>query len=240
MNVIKPRANVTVPRPPAAWGAKLEVLKAKLAAFYGHHHPMTSVIGEDSPGRHAVHCVYSFGLGTIMEGKHLPETAPFCWRFLAGGHKNMTTAAGCMASDGLGKSAEPRVMATWETPEAAELLRDTESLNKKFERLNEDSYELRVLRIPALYIEAFWLKLLNSSRGRRRGSESPGDLIVPYGLLVADGRIKLNSGTTLKKNEVYSVAKFLETIRGAASQRLKFDDHKLTRAASAHAGRLAQ
>jgi len=223
MNVIR-HPNLKVPMPLPEW---CERLKASVAGFAHPHHPLVCAIEDAWPGRHAVYCVYSFGLETITTLHLHPERLkkdPFCWRYVAAGHRSGCKAIGCMALP-----QRPRVMATLESTELADLLRDTEELNQ-LEHLAHNSYEIRVLRIPALYLEAFWLKC-----GWREGNQdryTPAclqmDLIVPYGLLLDDqDYVKLNSGAEgkLKRNQAYPMGEFLQAVRGAAQQRMKFKDH---------------
>ena len=70
------------------------------------------------------------------------------------------------------------------------------------------------MRIPALYIEAFWLRCT-----------SRGDLMVPYGLLLdGKGFIKVGAKGRLTKNKAYPVAEFLRIVGKAARQRLAAED----------------
>ena len=64
-------------------------------------------------------------------------------------------------------------------------------------------YELRLLTIPALSVEAVWLK---SQTGKH-------DLMVPY--LPAAG---------LRSMRFYPLDRFLRTLQREAQERLKFDD----------------
>jgi len=56
----------------------------------------------------------------------------------------------------------------------AEILADSEQLNDLTHLTGHpnDHYELRILRVPGLCLEAFWLKCLRTKKD---------DLIVPYG-----------------------------------------------------------
>lgn len=218
MNVInvKTAKNLSVPRPSAEW---MQKLRASMAAFDVPSHSFSDCVAEETwPGRQAVHCVYSVGLRTIIGLEGLGSIdKPLGWRFLAGGHKEIATAVACMSSHEVsGKTA--KVLATLEAPEVAEILRHTEDLGKLPQVRNHpsDHYELRVIRIPALFIEAFWLK----SQGAKP------DLIVPYAVIL-DRRnsTKLGTGKTLIKNQAYTAADFLKTIRPAAQQKLAIGDN---------------
>jgi hypothetical protein len=215
MNVITAE-NLKAPRPSTDW---LQQLKTSMRAFAGQGDPLGSVFYDETwPGRQAWHCVYSVGLETIKDLTKLDGiNKPLCWRFIAGGHESMTTAAGCWTTHEYSGTAA-KVMATLQSPEMAEMLANAERLN----HLNDlsgyprNQYELRVLRIPGLCIEAFWLKSLSARRA---------DLIVPYGLVShGSDRIKLCAGENLHKNKAYPAAEFLEMIRDAASKRLAADN----------------
>ena len=172
--------------------------------------------GEDWPGRNAAHCIYSIGLSTLID-PNLTDlddvNKPVGWRFIAGGHPSLPTAAACYAPDE--KSGfKAKIACAMRTAGLAELLACAAALNglEEVEKNPSSHYHLRVIRIPALYLEAFWLK------SQRAGTP---DLIVPYGLILADSNsIKLGAGATLRRNQAIPVDKFLKTIRAAAVARL--------------------
>jgi len=216
MNVITAK-NLTVPRPSGEW---MQKLRASMLAFAGPGHPLADCLAEETwPGRHAMHCVYSVGLRTIIDLKGLDNVdKPLGWRFIAGGHRSMGTAAACWSPHESSRLTA-KVACAFEAPELAELLADTEQLNQLPALKNYPShhYDLRVLRIPALHLEAFWLKSQSAERG---------DLIVPYGLTLEDtDSIKLSAGRPLKKNQAYPVARFLDYIRDAARLQLATGDN---------------
>jgi hypothetical protein len=108
-----------------------------------------------------------------------------------------------------------KVMAALQGREMADILASAEKLNhlKQVSGSPKVDYELRVLRIPGLCVEAFWLK-------SPAGAE-PGDVIVPYGLVLGGtDTIKLFGGGTLKKDQAYPAADFLEIAKDAARKRL--------------------
>ena len=209
--------NLNAPEPSGEW---MQKLTTSMAAFAGPSDPIATCLYDKSwGGRQAVHCIYSVGLRTIADPKGLEKYTdkPFCWRFIAGGHKNMTMAAGCLATHAL-HGPDARVMAAFHGAEMAEVLANTEQLNdlKELTGHPADNYEMRVLRIPALYIEAFWLRCTKK-----------GDLMVPYGLLLdGKGSIKVGAKGRLTKGKAYPVAEFLKIVGKAARQRLKADEKK--------------
>jgi hypothetical protein len=215
MNIITAK-NLTAPTPSDGW---MQKLRTSLAAFATPNGPFTAALyDENGPGRHACHCVYSVGLQTVKDLKKLDGiNKPFCWRFFADGQTTTPMATSCFATHELnGLSA--KVIAAMQGPEVADVLASAEQLNRLSQVSDPNyQYELRVLRIPGLCIEAFWLKSLSAERE---------DLIVPYGLCL-DGKnsIKLISGERFDKNEAYPVDKFLTIVGDAAVQRLAADDN---------------
>jgi len=213
MNVIDPKPkNLTAEPPSDEWTKQL---RSSAAAFAGPGHPLASCFYADSwKGRQASHPIYSVGLHTIIDAKDLTSVnKPFCWRFLAGGHREMAMAAGCLTTHEV-HGLPAKVMAVLPGKEMKEVLDSVEQLSKLPEVKDNpsDKYDVRVLRIPALYMEAFWLK-----------SESPQkeDLIVPYGLLLnGNGGVKFGTQRPLRKDHAYLVTRFLDTIRDAAQKRL--------------------
>jgi hypothetical protein len=209
MDVITAK-NLTVRKPSPDW---IQQLRVSLAAFAGPGNPLIPAFYEETwQGRQAVHCIYSVGLTTLIDPKGLAGIdKPFCWRFLAGGHRALATAAGCWATHELHQSP-PMIMATFHGPEMADTLSSTEQLNSLKELTDQPGtqYDLSVLRIPALYIEAFWVRCPKGN-----------DLIVPYGLLLdSKGLIKAGAEGRLVKNKAYPVAEFLGIVSKAAKQRL--------------------
>jgi hypothetical protein len=216
MDVITAR-NLNVPKPSAEWTEKL---KAALAAFAHPGDPLVAGLwADDWPGRHSVHCLYSVGLRTVMglTEAGMDQLKPCSWRFIAGGHKSMPTASGCWATyehDGV----PPKIMAAVQAREMADLLACAEQLNtlKEFGDNPNYQFELRVLRVPALHLEGFWVKCL-SAQG--------GDLVLPYGLLL-DGQnlVKLGAGARLNRNQPYPMAAYLNLVQEAARLRLAAED----------------
>jgi hypothetical protein len=206
MNVIT-ATNLTIPKPSQAW---TQQMRASLAAFAKPGDSRTAGIGVDNwPGPEAVHCLYSVGLQAIINAKALDAfDSPTVWRYMAGSHENGATAAVCWVTPEL----HGKVVATARAAEAADVLASTALLNKLSEVMNPNNqYEIRVLRVPALCVEAFWLK-----------STTPGgDVLVPYGLVQgASNQIKLPGGGRLNKNQAYPVADFLKIATEAAKKRL--------------------
>jgi hypothetical protein len=218
MNVITVK-NLKTPRPSSE---QMRELREGLEAFLGPDDPLTaSVRAENWPGRTAVHITYYVGLRTLTELDKLDKSklGPLSWRILAGGHPTMTTAAGCMATYG-GPGLPPvKVLAVTRGPAAAEVLTYTEQLNDLVEVRDNprNDYELRVLRIPALGTEVFWLKSLSP--------EQRDDLVVPYGWIPSGWDfVKPGGDGKPNKNQAVPAADFLGNLRAAARQRMAQPD----------------
>ena len=215
MHVITAR-NLTVPTPSDGW---MQKLRTSLTAFAAPDGPFTAALyDENGPGRWARHCVYSVGLKTIRDLKKLDGiNKPLCWRFFADGHEAMRMATCCFATHELNGS-QAKVIAVLQGAEVADILASAEQLNHLNQVTDPNyQYEIRVLRIPGLSLEAFWLKALSAERE---------DLIVPYGLCLGDNNlIKLSAGRTLNKNKAYSLSEFLNTAQDAARERLAADEN---------------
>ncbi len=215
MNVTKPikPKNLSSPWPSESW---MKQLRTSMAAFAGPGNPLADCLaGESWPGRKAAHCVYSLGLSTLIDPNltDLDDLKnPLCWRFIAGGHKSMKTATACYAPDE-NSGFNAKIACTLSAPELAEILASAEALNelKEVSANPSNHYNLRVLRIPGLYLEAFWLK------SQRAGTP---DLIVPYSLIPHGSNSIKGGGKTLHKDEAYTAADFLEITRAAAVARL--------------------
>jgi hypothetical protein len=201
MNVIT-ATNLKALMPSALWTQKL---RASLADFATPGDPLTTgLLAENWQGPETAHPIYSVGLQSIMNPNVLASVnQPICWRFMTGG------------SD----PAEKASSGCWATPEATDVLASTALLNKLSIVADQpgNQFEIRVLRIPGLVVEAFWLKYT----GLEAGS---ADWIVPYGLVQGGANlIKLPGGGTLNKNQAYTASDFLKIAADAAHKRLEAD-----------------
>lgn len=215
MNVIRTK-NLNTPRPSAEW---IREARRSLTRLVGSGNPLVSVIcDETSPQRHAVHRIWSLGLTSLVDLKSLEnwKGRPMCWRFVASGHKSFEAGAGgCWAIDDA-EGAHPRVVSISQGHEMSGLLRDAELLNDA-DQFRDHEYDLQVLRIPALYLEAFWLKCRSNH----------DDWVVPYGLIrggESQEYIKLHGKARLTRNKPYKASAFLNVVQGVARQRLSAPD----------------
>jgi hypothetical protein len=197
----------------------MQSLRASLAGFAPTGSPLTTgLMDENWPGPQASHPIYSVGLSSILRPDALAALDKiFCWRFIAG---DLTAgmAAGCWATaevDGV----PAKILAAIRGAEAADVLSSATGLNNLTVVSGQPNnhYDVRVLRVPGLSLEAFWLK----STGDTASGSTSSDWIVPYGLVVRGAStIKLPGGHTLNKNQAYSVAEFLTIAGDAARNRL--------------------
>jgi hypothetical protein len=174
-------------------------------------------------GPHAAHEVYTVPLRTIAaadsETLHSLDR-PACWRFIAGGQDHETVATGCIVTHEKHGLA-PKVIAAMRSPEMARVLEHLKRVNHLPEVAEhpEHRYEVRILRIPELYVECIWLKSLGDHRDR----------FIPYGWLRKDtDRIKVFGERTLEINKAYTTEEFLSVVvppaKELCSQRLRRDD----------------
>jgi len=219
MNVIT-ASNLRVPMPSADF---MRRLKVSLAGFATPCSGLTTgLMVENWDGPQAVHTIYSVATSTIVKGLG-QVTKPISFRFLAG-RRNEPVARVCWTSPEV-HGLPAKVVAATEGAEAAEVLASTERLNylQEVSGYPAHYYEVRVLRVPTLFIETFWLKAL---------SGGPTDLVVPYaGVVAGTDDIKLPGGKTLKRNQSIPLEDFLTTARAAADARIKIGPLKARRPA---------
>ena len=204
--------NLTLPKPSSSWLANLKV---NLTDFAGRDDPLLHVVEMACPGPSTSHRVYVLGLQEIAAGGGVEKARSLGWRFLAGGHPGEHQAVGCQTTDDQIAGLPAKVIATSRTQSIADLLNDFTQL-VELRQLKADpnhTYELRVLRVAGLYLEAFWLKAPPGAQN---------DWIVPYGLLWDDKReyIKLPGGVRLNRMEAIRAANFVGKIKDCAQKRL--------------------
>ncbi len=225
MNVIT-ASNLRALAPSAAW---MQSLKASLAAFAPTGSPLTAGLLDDNwAGPQIAHPIYSVGLAAIADPNLLAGLEKiFCWRFMAADAVGSPTATGCWATPEI-PGVPAKIVAAIRGPEAADALTSTERLN----HLNivtgqpNNTYDIRVLRVPGLCMEVFWLKYT----GVAPMAGASGDWLVPYGLVISGAdTIKLPGGATLNKNQAYTADDFLKIAGVAARNRLAAEQLLATR-----------
>lgn len=217
MNVIT-AINLKALTPSAVW---MQRLRASLADFAPANSSLiTGLLAENWDGPQAVHPIYSVGLQSIMSPTVLSTLdQPICVRFITGGTDPTAQATGCWATPE-GQGLPAKIVAAMRGLEATDVLTSTASLNHLSIVTTQPAnpYEIRVLRIPGLCVEAFWLKFT----GAQAQDAAAGDWIVPYGLVMGRANIiKLPGGGTLNKNQAYPASDFLRIAADAAQKRLE-------------------
>lgn len=146
------------------------------------------------------HEVHTIGLDALIEHRPLTESPTVAWRFL------VETPAGPVASSEVAadEGGQPTVFAQLnEGPyvaSTARMLSDLEGIPE----VESGDYEVRMLKIPGLYVAALWLD-------DRDGDD---DLIIP----LDPAPDFLEAGRTYREEE------FLAAVEEPARQRLDFDD----------------
>ncbi len=150
------------------------------------------------------HPVYFVPLDALADGKLLAAAKQTSWRYLlvqdnaaiaeaelSVGRRGAKGAAG-RPLEFAGLTHGPFAAATVDALGAAERLPQVAS----------SDYELRLLRIPAVYLVALWLH------------GATDDILIPMG----------DPPGGLKKNQPYTESAVIEALRGAAGQAKQFDD----------------
>lgn len=115
----------------------------------------------------APHPTYNLGLEAIGSAKPLDKAILTAWSYVVlNGEQSIATAEALPAS---GKR-QPVFASTSEGPTATSI-GTAIAVAEALPELQEKTYELAVLRVPALYVTALWL------RGSERGT--PDDLFIP-------------------------------------------------------------
>ena len=148
----------------------------------------------------APHPVFDLQLDQLAAGAGLGAAKPAGWRFLimrgqaAIGSAEVVVDVGGAASQVSALNTGPFVASTERGIRSAERLPQVE----------HGSFELRLLRIPALYILALWLK----------NTSDASDIIIPLP----------PAPRYVEQGHPYGPAEFLQRLRGLAKDRLAFDD----------------
>jgi hypothetical protein len=144
------------------------------------------------------HRIYTAGLTDLAKGKWNGKAQLVGWRYL-------------LQRDGTASfSAEVNVVSgehTFSQLNQGPFVGQTADLVEKAEqsgRVEDGSYELNVLRIPALYVMALWL----------RNMENGGDIVIPMGPTIPE----------LEPGREYDLDEISLILAKAAQARLSFDD----------------
>lgn len=194
---------ITFPKAPRAAAAKLVGHLTELARERKMPYRMSEMRLE-SLSHSEAHPVYFVPLDALAKGKLLQAAKQTSWRYLlvqdnapiaeaelAAGSRS-TKAAKSRSLDFVSLTHGPFAGATVDALGAAERL----------PQVARDDYELRLLKISAVYFVALWL----------HGAKD--DILVPMG----------QPPGGLKANEPYTETQVLEALRGSVAQARRFDD----------------
>lgn len=165
--------------------------------------PLSRILASPSGGQWRIHCLYLLGLQEIIDGKDFQSAAvPTGWRFLLSGAGGEAAAGYVTVRD-----PEPRMTSLG----ADQKLKENMAYATAIDRIVEESpelsgkdYELRLLSIPCLLMEVFWLVPPAGGPGH--------DLVFPYKTLVDELR-----------PQMYTVEQFLAISRPLAEERQAAD-----------------
>jgi hypothetical protein len=142
--------------------------------------------------------VWVLALEDLSNGAGLNGARQVGWGFLAGSPGGRPIAAQITAS-GAGQKQELTAVA--HGPEVALLIQSIHEA-QSMAALQNDSYELELLRIPGILVEAFWMR---ASQG--------ADLVVPFHTMSKE----------LDRRRAYKVDEFIAAARSLADAFRRFD-----------------
>jgi hypothetical protein len=156
------------------------------------------------------HPVYFVPLDALAKGKLLDAAKQTGWRYLLVQDNAAVAEAELSVSRGA-KSAKASKTATTARPlQFASLTHgpfaaatvDALGAAERLPQVERDDYEMRLIKIPAVYFVALWL----------HGAK--GDILIPMG----------DPPGGLERNKPYTEAQIIEALRGSAQQALRFDE----------------
>src|SRR2546429_2368554 len=179
---------------PAASDEVRRALIAAIADFVEPDDPLGPALHKAELGLH----IFTLGLSNIANQEGFADAKSAGWRFLAGSSVGEAIAGDVME---IPPGTAPRMTSVSHDPlvgRAIQAVHELESLPE----VHDQDYELNVVRIPGLLIEAFWLK----SRGK-----GP-DLVIPV----------LTRETGLKRMKPYPMEQFLTEVEPLVEKFLAF------------------
>lgn len=186
---------LTISTPPQG---SLQALQAGAAEFSGVA-DITGAAGSARAEGMLPHKIFTIGLTDLVDKSWVGKTRMVGWRYLIQRPDGVALSAEVEASS----SGEHRLSQLNEGPfveQTAELASDARSS----QRVENGSYELAVLRIPAIYVMALWLK-----------SQGGGDdIIIPMAPTLDE----------LEPGREYGIDEITPILVAAARERLEFDD----------------
>jgi hypothetical protein len=184
--------------PPASLAALAPILGPAPAA---HANALRALVADATPDHVTLPTpVYVLGLDSLINGRGLADARLVGWRYIIDKGTGATVAAEVGYDHGTAQHA-------FSSLNQGSFVDDTPvqvSAAQRAPEVASGDYELRLLRIPALYLVALWLK-------DRNGTE---DRLVP----LAPSQPPLTAG------RIYPVAEVEKLLEPQAADRLKFDD----------------
>ena len=196
---------------------------ARWADFAGPSDPSLDTLLHVYPEQHNMQVIYALGLEDLW-ATGLQNARKVGWRFLAGSGLRQAVAANVTETG----NEPPQMTALTRGPEIASAIRAAQRIRDDFPEIKDApcQYELRVLKIPGILLEVFWLKRYDSDPpppGNGGGNSDPastaktgGDLVVPYFALFCDN---LNVMKVLQLDDFLKIAKQLAAERLENSKR---------------------
>ena len=194
---------ITFPKPPRAAAAKLVSHLTEVARERKLPHRMPEMRLE-SLSHSEAHPVYFVPLDALADGKLLQAAKQTSWRYLLVQDNEPIAEAELASGSRSAKGAKSRALdfvSLTHGPFARATV-DALGAAERLPQVDREDYELRLLKIPAVYFVALWL------HGAR------GDILMPMG----------NPPGGLKPNEPYSEAQVIDALRGSVEQARRFDD----------------
>ncbi|HTM49833.1 MAG TPA: hypothetical protein VL285_14160 [Bryobacteraceae bacterium] len=147
--------------------------------------------------------IHTLGLQDLAGAAGIAAAEHAGWRFMAGGALTQPIAGDVTVPP---FNRPPKLISLMHGPQVPEFLHIAYSLMSRLEAQPNrlDTYELRILSVPGLLVEAFWLKT----------PDVETDLVVPYRNLVSE----------LEGKPVFTMTEFLSIVKPLAAERLQFDD----------------
>jgi hypothetical protein len=144
------------------------------------------------------HPVYTLSLQDLVDGKRIREARLVAWRYLVEADRTPIASAEVIVAE----SKRPRFSQFNEGPFVQSTAAAIDELQRRPE-LDEASYELRALQIPALYVVALWLADQSGERDLVRALEPAPEY--------------------LETERIYPEGEFLERLVEPARTQLAFD-----------------
>ena len=194
---------ITFPKAPRAANARLVGHLTELARERELPHPMAAMRLETLSHSEA-HPVYFVPLDALAQGKLLQAAKQTSWRYLlvqnGAAVAEAELSAGSRRAKG-GKSRTLEFASLTHGPFAGATV-DALAAAERLPQVARQEYELRLLKIPAVYFVALWLHAAND------------DILIPMG----------QPPGGLKRNEPYTEAAVVAALRDSAAQASRFDE----------------